>query len=52
MGHLVDSGINNLQRFVEIQYAAKPYPIRKYEQDALVEANLYQNSDINEILHL
>jgi hypothetical protein len=49
LGHLVDSGINNLQRFTEIQFEAKPYKIRRYDQDALVKANDYQNADINEI---
>lgn len=33
LGHLIDSGINNLQRFTEIQYESKPYKIRKYKQD-------------------
>lgn len=49
LGHLIDSGINNLQRFTEIQFAEKPYLIRKYDQDELVKANDYQNSETNEI---
>ena len=28
IGHLIDSGINNLQRFTEIQFENKPYKIR------------------------
>lgn len=48
IGHLIDSGINNLQRFTEIQFEMKPYKIRPYSQDELVKANDYQNSDINE----
>lgn len=52
LGHLTDSGINNLQRFTEIQYENKPYKIRKYKQDELVKANRYQESDINELLQL
>lgn len=50
LGHLIDSGINNLQRFTEIQFENKPYKIRKYNQNELVKVNDYQNSDIKEIL--
>jgi len=50
IGHLVDSGINNLQRFTEIQFKNKPYKIRNYNQDEIVKANDYQNSDINELV--
>lgn len=49
IGHLIDSGINNLQRFTEIQFENKPYKIRKYNQDELVKANDYQNSETEEI---
>ncbi len=49
LGHLVDSGINNLQRFTEIQTENKPYRIRLYKQDELVKANDYQHADLNEI---
>ncbi len=50
LGHLIDSGINNLQRFTEIQFENKPYQIRTYNQDELVKANDYQNSDTMEIV--
>ena len=50
LGHLIDSGINNLQRFTEIQFKDKPYKVRTYHQDELVKANNYQNSEIKEIL--
>ena len=52
LGHLIDSGINNLQRFTEIQFENKPYRIRTYNQDELVKANDYQNSNTNEIVEL
>ena len=52
LGHLVDSGINNLQRFTEIQFQPKPYVIRSYNQDELVKANDYQNAEVAEILNL
>ena len=50
LGHLIDSGINNLQRFTEVQYEAKPYPIRRYSQDELVRANNYQDADTFELI--
>lgn len=50
LGHLIDSGVNNLQRFTEIQFESKPYVIRKYNQNALVTANDYQNADAKELL--
>ncbi|PCJ82505.1 MAG: hypothetical protein COA49_00100 [Bacteroidetes bacterium] len=52
IGHLIDSGINNLQRFTEIQFANKPYTVRKYKQDELVKANDYQHADTKEIVVL
>ena len=50
LGHLIDSGINNLQRFTEIQFMAKPFTFQNYRQDDLVIANDYQHADINELL--
>ena len=52
LGHLVDSGIYNLQRFTEIQFKEKPYRLQNYNQDELVKANSYQNSSTNDILDL
>lgn len=51
LGHLIDSGINNLQRFTEIQFLDKPYKIRKYKQNELVIANDYQNAKTEELIH-
>ncbi|WP_298516357.1 DinB family protein [uncultured Kordia sp.] len=50
LGHLIDSGINNLQRFTEIQFVEKPYRIRTYHQNELVQANDYQNAETKEIV--
>lgn len=50
LGHLIDSGVNNLQRFTEVQFENKPYRIRKYNQNELVQANDYQNADTKEIV--
>lgn len=50
IGHLIDSGINNLRRFTEIQFEDKPYKIRKYNQDGLVKANDYQRAETKELV--
>lgn len=50
LGHLIDSGINNLQRFTEIQFQKSPYKLRDYHQSNLVKSNFYQESEIEEIL--
>jgi hypothetical protein len=50
LGHLIDSGINNLQRFTEIQFENKPYQVRKYNQHQLVKVNEYQNAETKEII--
>jgi hypothetical protein len=52
LGHLVDSGINNVQRFTEIQFEEKPYFLRTYKQDELVQANNYQVAETKNILDL
>ena len=52
LGHLVDSAIHNLVRFTEINYAAKPYRHRPYNQIDLVNLNQYQTKDINELNEL
>jgi hypothetical protein len=52
LGHLIDSAINNLQRFTEIQYSEKPYKIRPYTQDALVKYNDYQNKNSQNLFDL
>lgn len=52
LGHLVDSAINNIQRFTEIQSQAKPYQVRSYDPDALVSANDYQHREFGELFTL
>ena len=42
LGHLIDSAINNLRRFTEIQFLPQPYVIMPYKQDELVIVNNYQ----------
>lgn len=52
LGHLIDSAINNLQRFTEIQFCEQPYEVRSYNPDALVLANNYQNKDKDALFQL
>jgi len=52
LGHLIDSAINNLQRFTEIGYQPQPYIYRPYNQIELVAANQYQSAKIKELLPL
>lgn len=52
LGHLIDSAINNIQRFTEIHTFEKPYIIRAYNPDDLVKSNDYQNKNNQELLEL
>ena len=51
LGHLIDSAVNNLKRFTEIQFSSLPYPIVAYNQMGLVNANNYYEADTSEILN-
>ncbi|MES2557989.1 MAG: DinB family protein [Bacteroidota bacterium] len=52
LGHLIDSAVNNLQRFTEIQFQPKPFKIKTYDQEGLVKANNYQHADTESLLRL
>ncbi|HTD93826.1 MAG TPA: DinB family protein [Chitinophagaceae bacterium] len=52
LGHLIDSAINNLKRFTEIQGQEGIYVLRPYPQDLLVAANHYQESSLPHLLQL
>lgn len=52
LGHLIDSAINNLKRFIEIQFLPQPYTVVSYRQNELVEANQYQNLPLAHLLGL
>lgn len=52
LGHLVDSAINNLKRFTEIQYLSQPYQLVTYRQDELVIVNHYQDVPLGHLLDL
>lgn len=52
LGHLVDSAINNLKRFTEIQFLAQAYTVISYSQNELVIVNDYQNLPLPHLLDL
>jgi hypothetical protein len=50
IGHLIDSGINNMQRFTSVLIEKEPFRIRPMHQVELVEVNEYQHAEIEELL--
>ncbi|MGE8205554.1 DinB family protein [Heyndrickxia sp. NPDC080065] len=52
LGHLCDSAINNLERFIKIQYEKLPFVLSPYNQDQWVELQNYQDTPIEEIIDL
>ena len=52
LGHLVDSAVNNLKRFTEIQFLPQPYFVISYKQNELVVINDYQNLPLDHLLNL
>jgi hypothetical protein len=52
LGHLCDSSLTNLQRFVRAQYESQPYTVLKYAQNQWVELMDYQNLTADHILNL
>src|SRR5688572_28641543 len=50
LGHLVDSAINNLKRFTEIQFLPQPFTVVSYQQNDLVTVNNYQNLPLDHLL--
>jgi hypothetical protein len=52
LGHLVDSALNNLKRFTEIQFLPQPYQVVSYRQDELVNVNHYQDLPVEHLLAL
>lgn len=52
LGHLIDSAINNLKRFTDIQFLPQPYTTQSYKQDELVVANNYNALPLQHLLQL
>ena len=51
LGHLCDSGINNLSRFVRAQFEPQPFKLLKYEQDEWVKFNYYHDDSTENVLN-
>ncbi|MEN9685905.1 MAG: hypothetical protein RLZZ28_1691, partial [Bacteroidota bacterium] len=52
LGHLIDSAINNLKRFTEIQFSEQPYLVLAYAQDELMAVNHYQDLPLYHLIQL
>ena len=52
LGHLCDSAINNINRFIKIQYEEQPFVIQSYNQNQWVILQNYQERPLDEILNL
>ena len=52
LGHLIDSAINNLKRFTEIQFLPQPFTVISYNQVNLIVVNDYQNLPLEHLLDL
>ncbi len=50
IGHLCDSAINNLSRFIRVQFEPKPFLVVDYEQTKWVSAGKYQEMSMDDIL--
>jgi len=52
LGHLIDSAVNNLKRFTDIQCMPSPYVVQPYRQNELVTINNYQALPLDHLLAL
>jgi len=52
LGHLIDSAVNNLKRFTDIQFSPQPYTVQAYQQNELVAINNYQDLPLAHLLQL
>lgn len=52
LGHLCDSAINNLSRFIKVQYEPQPLTLAVYNQDEWMAVQQYAGAPPEEILTL
>jgi hypothetical protein len=52
LGHLCDSAVNNLGRFIQAQYMPEPFVITPYDQDEWVAKQSYKHASIDEVIDL
>lgn len=51
LGHLCDSAVNNLSRFIRAQFEAEPFAVTGYSQNEWVEMNHYNEMKMHEIVN-
>lgn len=52
LGHLCDSAVNNLARFINAQIAEPPFSVESYDQNQWVRLQHYQQASIQDIVQL
>ena len=52
LGHLCDSAINNLGRFIKVQYEERPFVVQPYDQVQWVLLQNYQERPLQDIITL
>lgn len=52
LGHLCDSAINNLSRFIKVQYEPQPLSLAAYNQNEWMAAQRYSTANREEIVNL
>lgn len=52
LGHLCDSAIHNLTRFIQAQYLPQPLALISYNQDIWVSSQHYLETPVDEVLTL
>ncbi|WP_208586194.1 DinB family protein [Gracilibacillus suaedae] len=52
LGHLCDSAVNNMERFIKIQCEKPVYVVQSYDQDQWVTIQNYKERTTEEILNL
>ncbi|WP_026694134.1 DinB family protein [Peribacillus kribbensis] len=52
VGHLCDSAVNNMERFIKIQYEDQPFLFQPYNQDQWVQLHNYQDRPVEDVLEL
>lgn len=50
IGHLCDSAVNNLSRFIRAQFEPEPFIVTRYSQNEWVKLNGYNEMNLNDIL--
>ena len=51
LGHICDSAVNNLSRFIRAQFEEQPFKIVPYAQDEWVRINQYNQMETGELLN-